>query len=295
MSWSRSRWLSPVILGACASAHAQIGSGPGLQDHGVPWMLALSAQRDDDAYEQAIASFHLGVTENTWLSLTAGGSRAPSTEPDVSAGLSAIGVEHDFGRIGFSVSFEDWGDAGNLETRDWRGEVFFSDERYRVALMRETRAIDIYYSGGGILLPTDLRRAEIDADGLGVGWGFRLTPKWRTYGSWMSYDYPRRLALVPRIDRLDLLSTSAVTLAYGFVDRYGTIGFEHTLGQKLVNLDLSQDRSTIGRDRVDSIGASVLWPAAARVDLEFRLGSSRADSFGSRLYGGLTVLVYGGA
>lgn len=258
-------------------------------------MLALSAQRDDDAYEQAIASFHLGVTENTWLSLTAGRSRAPSTEPDVSASLSAIGLEHDFGRIGFSVSFEDWGDAGNLESRDWHGEVFFGDERYRVALMRETRAIDIYYSGGGILLPTDLRRAEIDADALGVDWRFRLTPGWRTYGTWMSYDYPRRLALVPRVDRLNLLSTSAVTLAYGFVDRYGTVGFEHTLGQKLVNLDLSRDRSTIGRDRVDSIGASVLWPAAPRVDLEFRLGSSRADNFGSTLYGGLTVLVYGGA
>jgi hypothetical protein len=287
-------WLGLLMLAAPLLVSAQGSAGLAPPGDDIQWMLALSALRDEDAYEQALASFHLGIRERTWFSVTAGQSRAPSTEPDVRAGLAAIGIEHDFGSIGLGLSVEDWGDANNLESRDWRGEIFFGDDRYRVALLRETRAIDIYYSGGGILIPTDLRRASIDADALGVNWRVRAAPRWRLYGTWMDYDYPRRIALVPRIDRLDFLSTSAVTLAYGFVDRYGTIGVEHTLGQKLIEFDWSQDRATIGGGRVESFAASVLWPVARRMDLEFRLGSSRADGFGSRLYGGLTLLIYGG-
>jgi hypothetical protein len=96
------------------------------------------------------------------------------------------------------------------------------------------------------------------------------------YGSWADYDYPRRVALVPRVDRLNWLSTSAVTLAYGFIDSYGTIGVEHTLGRKLIDFDWSRDQSTLGGERLESFAGSVLWPVGRRMDLEFRLGQSRS-------------------
>ena len=282
-------WLS------AASASAQgIASLPPDDAAGTPWMLALSALRDEDAYEHLIGSFHLGLRQETWLSVAAGRSRAPSVETDVRAGLASIGLEHDFGPVGLSLTAERWGDADNLETRDWVGKVFFGSERFRIELVRELRDIDVYFSGAGAPVATDLRRIGLEADGVGIVWRYRFGPNWRTYGSWTSYDYPRRMRLIPRADRLDLLSTSTVTLAYGFVDYYATLGLERTFGRKTVNFDYSQDESAIDGGKLNGFSGSVLWPVAPRLDLEFRLGSSRSDGFGSSVYGGLTLLVYGG-
>ena len=41
-----------------------------------------------------------------------------------------------------------------------------------------------------------------------------MAPRWRLYGSWMEYDYPPRIRLIPLADNLNRLSDSAVTLAY---------------------------------------------------------------------------------
>jgi hypothetical protein len=250
--------------------------------------------QDEQSYENSLASLNLALEGETWLSMTAGQSRAPAMDEDVRAGLLAFGVDHDFGPIGLALSVEEWGDKNNIETRDWRGEIFFDRDHYRIGVVREQRAIDIFFSPLGAPNATDLRRVGINADGLGVNWRAEISPKWQTYGSWMDYDYPRGVRLLPRADRLDLLSTSTVTLAYSFIDRYETVGFEYSLGLKLINLDFGRDRSTLDGERLKSFGASILWPVAQRMDLEFRLGSSRSDGFGSTTFGGLTLLIYGG-
>ena len=283
-----------VLAIAPALAAAQSVTGPNPSADGKQWMLALSALRDEDAYENLLASFNLSLSEDTWLFFDGGTSRAPSTEQDVSASLLGAGVEHSFGRAGFGLAVEQWGDKKNLETTDWQTEVFLRGERYRVGLSYESRAIDIYFSGAGGPILTDLRKIGIDADGIAFDWRYRATPNWQVYGSIAEYDYPRGLRIVPRAGRLDLLSTSAVTLAYGFVDSYRSVGFEREIGLKLFNLDLGQDRSTIGGERLRSVAASILWPASSRLDLEFRLGSSRAAGFDSSVYGGFNVLIYGG-
>ena len=275
-----------------AAAQSSTGSLPSADDK--QWMLALSALRDEDAYEHLLASLNLSLNEDTWFALHAGQSQAPSTEKDVSAGLLGIGVEHNLGRVGFGFDLEQWGDRNNLESTDWQAEIFLRGDRYRVGWTYESRAIDIYFSGAGAPIATDLRKVGIDADGIAIDWRYRLMPNWQVYGAFADYDYPRALRIVPRADRLDLLSTSAVTLAYGFVDSYRSVGIERAIGLKLVNLDLSQDRSTIGGERLRSAAASILWPASPRLDLEFRLGASRAAGFGSSVYGGVSILIYGG-
>jgi hypothetical protein len=280
--------------GGAGAAGAQGGAGApaaGL-DHG--WVLILSALQDEESYEHSLASFHFAFQDETWVSVTAGRSRAPSTEQDVRAGLLALGVDHNFGPIGLALSLEEWGDDNNLESRDWRGEIFFDRDRFRFAVVHERRAIDIFFSGLGAPIASDLRRVGVDADGLGVNWRFELAPKWQTFGSWMDYDYPRGIRLVPRANRLDLLSTSAVTLAYSFIDRYETVGLEYSFGQKLINIDYGRDRSTIDGATLRSFGASILWPVLPRMDLEFRLGRSRAEGLESTLFGGLSLLIYGG-
>jgi hypothetical protein len=226
------------------------------------------------------------------LSLTAGSSRAPSTDSEVKAGLLSGGIEHNFGPVGIAVAAESWGDEDDLESEDWREEIFVANERFRVALLLEQRDIDIYFSGGPLL--PGLRRAAIEADGIGLGGRIRVAPRWRLYGSWMDYDYPPGLRLIPRADNLNLLSTSAVTLAYSLVDQFSRVGIERTFGLKLFNFDLGSDRSAIDGLELRSASASVLWPVGTRMDLEVHLGANRVEGFGSSLYGGVSLIIYGG-
>jgi hypothetical protein len=287
MCWSRRLLLCCLLVTSPLLAQTGTPAAAG----GSPWLLLLALQSDEDAYQNLSAIFHLGLADATWLSLAAGTSKAPDTEPDIRAGRAGIGIEHDFGPVGLRVNAERWGDSGNLETRDWLGELFLRRDRYRLGISYIRREIDIYFSGETLL--RDLRRAELDATGLGLSGRLRVAPRWQLYGSWADYDYPRRVRVVPRADRLNLLSASAITLAYSLIDQYSSVGIERDFGAALVNLDLGRDRSAIDGIVVRSVSMSVLWPVARRLDLEFTLGQSRSASYGSNLYGGLSFLIYG--
>jgi len=287
--------LAGVQAAAQNSASAPLPA-PSTGRDSIPVLITLSLLRDEDAYEHSLASLTAGVAPATWLSASIGASRAPSDETDVSADLVELGIEHDFGPVGINLSHRDWGDANNLESGAWRAQLFVDSEKFRFALVHERRDIDIFFSAGGNApLATDLRRIGIDADGTGIDWRYRFTPQWQVYGSWMDYDYPLATRLVPRADRLGLLSTSAVTLAYGFVESYTTLGVERELmGSRLLNFDLARDRSTIDGSTLFSASVSLLLPVAQRMDLELTLGSSDSSRLGSTLYGGLALLFYRG-
>lgn len=271
---------------------AQGAADPAAGDGRRDWMLMLAALVDEESYENLFAGFNLGLTEATWLSLSAGKGRAPSSSSGVTAGLLTAGIEHNFGPIGLALATDRWGDEDALESEDWREEIFFADERFRVALLLEQRDIDIFISGG--ILQPGLQRRTIDADGIGLGGRVRVAPRWRLYGSWMEYDYPPRIRLIPLADDLNRLSNSAVTLAYSLVDRYSRIGIERAFGTKLFNFDLGSDRSSVDGTDLESVSAGVLWPVGRRMDLEVHLGTSRTEGYQSSLFGGLSLIVYGG-
>lgn len=284
--------LAALLYFACAGVQAQPdSSGP---TDGKPWMLVIAALTDEDSFEHLLAGFHLGLSDATWLSLTAGSSSAPASESDVDTKLLRAGIEHDFGAVGLALNYRDWGDSGDLESTDWQGEVFFDTERARVALLLEQRDIDVFYTVGGDIIAPRTRRFPLAADGFGIRGRFRISDNWQLYGSWMDYDYPARLRVVPRAERVNLLSNSTLTLAYGFVDEYVSLGVERAVGDILLNLDLGSDRSAIDGSRLKSVSAAVLLPVAARLDLELQLGSSRVEGRPSSLYGGVSLMLYGG-
>jgi len=292
MSWPRTLALSLALAPLWVGAQDESTAGT---DRGLTWMLVLSAMTDEDSYANQFAGFNLGLRGDTWLSLATGTSRAPSDETNVRAHLVTAGVEHDFGALGIAVNAENWGEPDNLETRDLQAEIFRSSDRLRLALRLEQRTIDVYFSGAGAPIFTDLRRVTIDADGIGISGRLEALPGWRVFGSWTDYDYPRGINLVPRADRLDLLSTSAVTLAYGFVDYDARVGFDHDLGGRLLTVDYAQERSTIAGNRNRSVSTSMLWPVARRIDVEVLVGANRVAGGSASLFGGLSLLLYGGS
>ena len=184
--------------------------------------------------------------------------------------------------------------------------VVRSESRERAAILDAIRRGDFYASTGVELVDyfageksievkvKEKNGAHYRVQFIGLGGRVRIASRWRLYGSWMDYDYPSSVGLIPRADSLGLLSESAATLAYSLVDRFARIGVERTVGAKLVNFDLGSDRSAVDGSVQDSISASVLWPVGRRLDLEVHLGTSRIEGDQSSLYGGLSIIIYGG-
>jgi hypothetical protein len=265
---------------------------PSLQSAGT-WALGLALQVDEESNDSKLATFNWGVTSSTWLSFAAGRSTSPADQADVTADTLVASVDQRFGRVGVAFEVEHWGDPDALESEDLRGTFYVERERFRVGFTYETRDIDVPFTLTGPLGRTISRNVGVGADGVAVDLRVSPAERWQLYFGASEHDYERDLAVLPRIDRLNLLSTSTLTLANSFVDHVRTLGVERELGRALLNLSYTRDESAIDGSRFETFDAAVLFPIAARVDLEINVGNGRSDFLGSGLDGGVLLLLYG--
>ena len=257
------------------------------------WMLGLGTQVDEDSNDSVLGTFSVGVGPTTWLSFAAGRSSSPADRADIEADALVIGLDHHFPKVGFTLEAEKWGDSGVLETQDLAGSVYFDRETWRIALGYETRDIEIPFTVTGPLGNTFQRTIQTGADSYSLDARIGLGERWRLYLGVAEYDYERNLNALPRIDALNLLSTSTLTLANSFIDHERSIGAEREIGRSLFSMRFATDRSAIDDSKFDSYDLALLVPLGARVDLEVNLGSGRSDFFDAGHYGGLLLLVYG--
>ena len=281
-----------VALAGAAAVLASHAEEAGLAQRRA-WIAAVAAQTDDASSEAFLASFDLSLGEDTWLSLGAGRSRSAESAGDVVADSLRVGVDHRFGKIGISFDAERWGDAGAFESTDFGAAVYVQSERLRVGLGRERRAIDIEFGVLGALDRTLTRTAGVDADGTRFDLRLQVARRWQVHASATEYDYSRNVAALPRIEQLNLLSASALTLAHSMVEKRAAVGFEWEAGNQLLSLVYGRDRSAVDASRFTTLDGAILFPAARRIDLEISLGKSRSELVGSGMHGGVLVLIYG--
>jgi len=273
-------------------AAAQPGARP--DDVKGSWMLGVGAQVDEDSNDSALATFNVGVGRTTWLSFAAGRSTSPADRADIEADTLVLGLDHRLPKVGFTLEAEEWGDSGVLETQDLAGSVYFDRESWRIAFGYETRDIDIPFTVTGPLGNTIRRTFHTGGDSYSLDARVALGERWKLYLGVAEYDYQRNLNAIPRIDSLNLLSTSALTLANSFVDHERSIGAEREIGRALFSMRFATDRSALDDSKFDTYDFAVLVPLGPRVDLEVNIGSGRSDFFDAGHYGGLLFLVYGG-
>ena len=97
--------------------------------------------------------------------------------------------------------------------------------------------------------------------------------------------------MLPRIESLNLLSTSTLTLANSFLDYERYVAVEREFGRAtLLNVRVATDRSAIDGSEFETLEAAVLFPIGRRVDLEVNLGNGRSEFFDAGWYGGLLFL-----
>jgi hypothetical protein len=286
--------LRRVLAAAAAFAvgHAAAQSAPTDDARGA-WMLGLGAEVDEQESDSVLGTLYVGVASSTWLTVVAGRSSSPADRADIEADTLAIGIDHRFANVGFTFEAERWGDSGALETRDLAGSVYFDRERWRIGFGYAARDIDIPFTLTGPLGGTLRRTAQVGASALSLDARVSLAEHWRLYLGLAEHDYERNLNVLPRIDSLNLLSASTMTLANSFLDHERYVALEREFGRVSLNVRAATDRSAIDGSKFDTVEAAVLFPIGSRVDLEINVGNGRSELFDAGSYGGLLFLVYG--
>jgi hypothetical protein len=291
----RRAFLWPLAVAAALAPVAAAEAQTAVPDGGsARWMLGLGAQADESDGQSLLGTFYVGVGESTWLTFAAGTSSSPAERADIEADTLVIGMDHRFTNVGFTLDAEHWGDAGVLETQDLAGSVYFDRRRWRIALRYESRDIEIPFTLTGPLGGTLQRTVDVPADGIAVNGHVALAERWRLHLGAADYDYERNLNLLPRIESLNWLSASTLTLANSFLDYQRWLAVERRFGDVLLNVRVATDRSAVDGSELDTLDVAVLFPIGRRFDLEVNLGHGRADLFDAGLYGGLMFVIYGG-
>ena len=286
-----------------------------------PWMLGIAAQLDDLDTDSLYATFNWGVTEKTWIYVSGGTSRFKNNFGELTTDSFLAGFDRQFGRFGFSLDGEVWGDSAEIDSTDVRATVHFGGDRYRFYLELEDRRIDLSPVLPNRPVLSELINLDVDGTGIGARLRVNLTDNWRLYLRGMSYDYEWSSPTLQRQDSLtDVCANTASlvdacdqlrnfltllerrnlyvqsTLANNsFLDSELSLIVEWQLGTKLLNLNLTRDRAIdVARSESQSVGASILFPISYRMDLEFSLGRSESDLFEPSIYGGVFFLLYGG-
>ena len=109
--------------------------------------------------------------------------------------------------------------------------MYFDRERWRIGFGYETRDIEIPFTLTGPLGGTLRRTVDVSADSISVDARFAVAEHWQLYFGLAEHDYERNLNVLPRIDSLNLLSTSTLTLANGFLDHERSVAVERELGK----------------------------------------------------------------
>jgi hypothetical protein len=281
--------LAVIAALAAAAARAQAPDPP---DAKGTWLLGLGGQADEHSNDSYLGTFDIGVGRDTWLSLAAGHSSSPADFADIEADTLSIGFDHGFEQVGFRLAYEEWGDEGVLETRDFGAVVYLDRPRWRIGFGYETRDISIPFTLTGPLGRQIVSEVDVDGERYGLDGRVTLGESWTLFLGMAEYDYSRNLNAIPRIDSLNLLSSSTLTLANSFIDHDRSLGIERRFGRVALNVRYGTDRSAIDDSEFETFDAAVMFPIGRRADLELNLGHGRSEFFETGLYGGLFFLIY---
>lgn len=266
------------------------------------WAVGLAGQVDSASGSSMLATVNLGLSDRTWLSFGAGRSRSGADRADVAVRTFNAGLDHRFGVVGVIVHAGLWGDPDALESTEYRGGPYLQFERLRIGYEREHRDLQLRFTFAGPTGDSIARDLRMSATADALRARVQLADRWQMLLTTRRFDYSRDLAVLPRIAQLNLLSTSPLTLAYGFIESERSVAFEWQQGLRLFSFGASRDRSAVDGSRLQTAFAALLFPIALRVDMEVTVGHGRWGAAGGPLsaapgsshYAGVLFLIYGG-
>lgn len=305
-AWSRVAALAGAALSLAMSASVQAQQAAGN-------VFSLAGLYDEDGTYALNAGLDHAFSEATWLRVTAGLADGATGPVSLSTYRAGLGLDHWFDPAGVAIDLEYWGDSDTIETLTYKGELYFRGEHARFGVNAAYRDIDLKYQ-----VPVLARNLVDDGQSFtatGVGASYRYT--WDAASLYASatgwhYDEPigtvvtnvnlsrvpvllrpavqQRLATV--VSSVRFLSASSLTLANSLLSQSASIGLDYRFGEQSLNVELAHDRGEVDDLDVNTLSAGWLFPVGSAGDLELRVGVSDADTFGTTVFGGISLFLY---
>jgi len=235
----------------------------------------------------------LAVGKNTWL--TGAVARSVVDVPDrrsVESWYGDLEIDHLFDPVGVSFGVSYWGDTDTLDSRDWRGSVYWRGDKFMLSGEYEYR--DFRFE----LPATDFfpgRVFRFDANGIGLTARIDLTEKVSLGLQGKDYNYGANLRLDRNRGLLDLFAFSRLSLINSLVDYRVGASLGVDTGKRYWRLEAASWKSEADDGTTRSATLRLTTPMGDRGDIEFGLGVDNSDLYGSVTFLSVFLYFYGGA
>jgi hypothetical protein len=224
-------------------------------------------------------SGEIGVTENTWLSAV-----VAKTTTDLPRGTSLdtlyadFGIDHWFDPVGIRATVAYWGDSDILDSIDYRGALYWRNEKVTLTGRLEHRDFSFDIFRGDLRPGQDI---EFHSTGAGLSAAFQLGESVDLSFSAIDYNYDVNLRIDANRPILDFLTVSRLSLINSLVDYRARVGVGVDVGERRWSLDLATWKGEVDGRMTKSATLRFITPLGDRSDIDLGLGVDDSDEYGS--------------
>ncbi len=243
------------------------------------YVISAGVEADNEDATAISLATDIGIAKETWLSAAIASSRI-----DLPRGISVdtlyadIGIDHWFQPVGVRAGVAYWGDSDVLNSIDYRGSLYWRNDRASIAGNYEFRDFTLELFRGDAVPG---RSREFHANGAGLSARIELGSSFDLSLSGMNYDYNVDLGLAVNRPIVDFLSVSRLSMLNSLIDYRARAELGVDVGQRRWSLDYSIWKGEVDGRETQSVTLRFLTPMGHRSDIEFGLGVDHSDDFGS--------------
>jgi len=255
------------------------------------YMMGGGAESDSDGGLSTTLIGGVGLGLDTWLSAGFAKSSVDLVSGRKLDTLYAdIELDHFFDPIGIRVGAAYWGDSDVLESNDWRGAMYFRNDKVALAFEYEFRDLDFVIPSRDFLAS---RRVMFDADGFGASARINTSQNTSLRLRGIKYDYSIPFRPVENVDAARLISVTRLSLINTLVDHRASVSLSIDRGLKNWDIELSTWESILDRSRTRSLTVRYLMPMTDKTDIELGIGYDDSELYGDVTFFSLYVFFYG--
>ena len=255
------------------------------------FLMGGGAESDSDGGLSVALIGGVGLGLDTWLSAGFAKSSVDLVSGRKLDTLYAdIELDHFFDPIGIRVGAAYWGDSDVLESNDWRGAMYFRNDKVALALEYEFRDLDFVIPSRDFLAS---RRVMFDADGFGASARINTSENTSLRLRGIKYDYSIPFRPVENVDAARLISVTRLSLINTLVDHRASVSLSIDRGLKNWDIELSTWESILDRSRTRSLTVRYLMPMTDKTDIELGIGYDDSELYGDVAFFSLYLFFYG--
>lgn len=262
----------------------------------------------------ALTLFLSGVRSNLASTIQAPSPNGTTTTTTT----SSLGGDYAFGRFDLGLRYDHSDMTDLLTSRRYALQPAFDADAWRIGFEFSTRttafdrlrftSLPINTPSGPVYVAgyADL---SVSDTGLGVSLD-HYGEVWRPYLSYLHYSYgsihgntdvsrirnmagavsPELfMALSGRlVNRLERISANRLSGKAALLDSTTTVGLEADLRRTRWSLEANRDVDHLTSDTADTFTGTAAWKVTRKFHLEFQVGATRSDAFGTDRFAGLT-------